>query len=64
MGGRPFDARRRVAGLARNTDVEDVARTKPGFELTVGTNHLGHFYLHHMLAPSINNDGGTAEGWW
>ena len=55
-----FDAVCYNAGLARNVDATDVARTKQGFELTVGTNHLGHFYLHHKLMTSslINKDSG------
>lgn len=56
----PFDAVCYNAGLARNTEAKDVARTKQGFELTVGTNHLGHFYLHHLLMQSslISKEGG------
>lgn len=59
LNGSPtFDAVCYNAGLARNTAAEDVARTKQGFELTVGTNHLGHFYLHHKLLPMINKESG------
>ena len=41
------------AGFARNTAATDVARTADGFELTVGTNHFGHFYLTHYLLPKV-----------
>jgi protochlorophyllide reductase len=40
------------AGLALNT-AGDIERTADGFEKTIGTNHLGHFYLHHLLEPKI-----------
>jgi protochlorophyllide reductase len=45
------------AGLARATGATDVARTKDGFELTVGTNHLGHFYLNSLLLPQLQSNG-------
>lgn len=41
------------AGLSRNTEAKDVLRTEEGFELTVGTNHFGHFYLNHLLLPMV-----------
>ena len=41
------------AGLARNTGAKDVLRTKEGYELTIGTNHLGHFYLTQGLLPLL-----------
>jgi protochlorophyllide reductase len=54
------------AGISRNTAAKDVARTKEGMELTVGTNHFGHFYLNHLLLPMVNPTGGrivvTASG--
>jgi protochlorophyllide reductase len=45
------------AGLSRNVDADDVARTTDGFELTVGTNHFGHFYLNHRLLPLVSTGG-------
>jgi protochlorophyllide reductase len=48
------------AGIALNT-AGDIERTADGFEKTIGTNHLGHFYLHHLLEPKIatkNKDAG------
>ncbi len=61
---RAFDAVCYNAGIARNIDAKDVARTKEGFELTVGTNHLGHFYLNHLLlnANLINNNNESDDG--
>lgn len=53
-----FDAVCYNAGLARDTGAKDVARTEQGFELTVGTNHLGHFYLHSKLLPFIDENAG------
>jgi len=52
-----FDAVCYNAGLARNTDAKDVKRTKQGFELTVGTNHLGHFYLNQLIMSLIKDTG-------
>jgi len=55
------------AGIARNTGTKDVLRTAQGFELTIGTNHLGHFLLtNEILNKSLLKDGGnivvTASG--
>jgi NAD(P)-dependent dehydrogenase (short-subunit alcohol dehydrogenase family) len=55
------------AGLCRNTaSSTEIVRTVDGFELTVGTNHFGHFYLNHLLLPSVDKVGGrivvTASG--
>jgi NAD(P)-dependent dehydrogenase (short-subunit alcohol dehydrogenase family) len=54
------------AGLARNVDDKEILRTAEGFELTVGVNYLGHFYLTHLLLPKVEPKGGrvvvTASG--
>ena len=47
------------AGLARNTEAKDVLRTKEGFELTVGTNHLGH--LPQPSAPFQGEEADRAD---
>jgi protochlorophyllide reductase len=45
------------AGVALATDGK-IERTEDGFELTVGTNHFGHFYLHNKIFPKIQKDSG------
>ena len=56
---RSIDALCLNAGIARNTSAKDVLRTKQSFELTIGTNHLGHFYLTQLILPLLleNNNG-------
>jgi len=49
----PLDVVCYNAGLALNTAQTECVRTKDGFELTVGTNHLGHFYLNSLLLPMV-----------
>mmetsp|Transcript_4137 Transcript_4137/g.5730 ORF Transcript_4137/g.5730 Transcript_4137/m.5730 type:complete len:339 (+) Transcript_4137:339-1355(+) len=52
----PIDILCLNAGLARSTSATDVARTAQGYELTVGTNHLGHFLLTNLLLQNYENN--------
>lgn len=65
-GGAQFDSVCYNAGIARNTGATEAIRTKEGFELTVGTNHFGHFYLNHQIMPLLKAEGArivvTASG--
>jgi NAD(P)-dependent dehydrogenase (short-subunit alcohol dehydrogenase family) len=45
------------AGIARNVNAKECVRTDDGFELTIGTNHFGHFYLLHLLFPLLQMKG-------
>ena len=49
--GRPLHALVQNAGLM--TQDRTVRLTSEGFELTLGTNHVGHFLLCHLLLPVV-----------
>lgn len=50
---KPLDTLVLNAGLSLNVGDKEERRTKEGFELTVGTNHLGHFALATALLPTL-----------
>ncbi len=56
--GLPLDVLVCNAGVALGVGLPPPPpRTVDGFELTVGTNHLGHFLLSCLLAPSLERAG-------
>ena len=62
--GKPLDVLVLNAGVQYSGD-NNIRRTKDGFEITVGTNHLGHFLLTNLLLPDMEAaaaPGGEAEG--
>ena len=54
MQGKPLDSLVLNAGLSLNVGDPEEKRTADGFELTVGTNHLGHFALAKKLLPTLS----------
>jgi protochlorophyllide reductase len=58
-GAAPLDALVLNAGVQYSGD-NDVRRTADGFEITVGTNHLGHFLLTDLMLPRLEQAAGTS----
>ena len=58
-GSAPLDALVLNAGVQYSGDNE-VRRTADGFEITVGTNHLGHFLLTELMLPRLEQAVGTS----
>ncbi|CAN0083742.1 unnamed protein product, partial [Discosporangium mesarthrocarpum] len=52
-GSKPIDSLCLNAGVAPSTDGKRASYTREGFELAVGTNHLGHFLLANMLVKPL-----------
>ena len=42
------------AGLSLNVGDKEEQFTQDGYELTVGTNHIGHFALAQQLLPALS----------
>jgi len=55
--GKTIDTLVLNAGLAHGQNDNTVYRTEDGFEETIGVNHLGHFLLASLLAPSLSQKG-------
>lgn len=58
FASRWLDSGRAIDVLSLNAGAQFVGatvprRTKDGFELTVGVNHLGHFLLANLLLPAV-----------
>lgn len=49
-----------IHGLINNAGLAARGQTKDGFELTFGTNHLGHYLLTRLLLPRLQ-EAGTAR---
>jgi protochlorophyllide reductase len=58
--GIPLDVLVLNAGVQYSGNKE-VLRTADGFEITVGTNHLGHFLLANLLLPQVKAAGSSAR---
>ena len=58
-GGKPVDVLVLNAGVQYSGD-NDIRRTTDGFEITVGTNHLGHFLLTNLMLPQLEAAVGTS----
>ena len=52
--GKPLDTLVLNAGLSLNVGDKEEQFTQDGYELTVGTNHIGHFALAQQLLPALS----------
>ena len=58
-GSKPVDALVLNAGVQFSGD-DVLKRTTDGFEMTIGTNHLGHFLLTNLMLPKIQDAVNTS----
>ena len=54
-GNRRIDCLALNAGVHTGYVKEHVVRSKQGFETTIATNHIGHFYLMNQLLPQVKS---------
>lgn len=54
-GNRRIDCLALNAGVHTGYAKEHVVRSKQGFETTIATNHIGHFYLMNQLLPQVKS---------
>ena len=60
--GTKLDSLYLSAGLTRSTAAKEVFHTRQNFELTIGTNHLGHFFFTNFILPlTMRMDGGGSN---
>eukprot|EP00596_Hydrurales_sp_CCMP1899_P010416 CAMPEP_0119040344 /NCGR_PEP_ID=MMETSP1177-20130426/10235_1 /TAXON_ID=2985 /ORGANISM="Ochromonas sp, Strain CCMP1899" /LENGTH=322 /DNA_ID=CAMNT_0007005295 /DNA_START=77 /DNA_END=1045 /DNA_ORIENTATION=- len=66
-GSKPLHVLANNAGIQKSTKALGndknpiISRTKQGFEETIGTNHLGHFYLTQLLAENLEKTSTREE---
>jgi protochlorophyllide reductase len=59
LGDEPIDILCLNAGV-QYAGSKEVNRTKDGFEISMGTDHLGHFYLTNLLLKNVESAGITS----